>query len=128
MGGMEVVPWVPIALEASLHGYLHADGDAVTWGEPTVQRCHPATGAWQESVRAQPSELSAQERSALEDAAARAADRLRAVGYFGPFGIDAFREETGAFCSLSEINARYTMGYAVGMGAPLAQALANGSA
>jgi hypothetical protein len=41
------------------------------------------------------------------------AEVLRDAGYFGPFGIDAYRWRDGAtqyFNPRSEINARYSMG------------------
>ena len=50
----------------------------------------------------------------------RVASALRQAGYFGPFGIDGYtyRGPGGAVClqPRSEINARYSMGFAVGMG------------
>jgi hypothetical protein len=48
------------------------------------------------------------------------AQALLEAGYFGPFGIDAFRwvDRAGVerFNPRCEINARYSMGWAVGMG------------
>ena len=50
--------------------------------------------------------------------AERVARALSGAGYFGPFGVDAFtyRDRVGNVCvqPRSEINARYTMGFAVG--------------
>jgi hypothetical protein len=70
------------------------------------------------SVRlAEHSELAAGELGTLLDSAEAVAKRLLAAGYFGPFGIDAYRYQRdgeSGFCALSEINARYTMGFAVG--------------
>jgi hypothetical protein len=46
----------------------------------------------------------------------RVAAALLQAGYFGPFGIDAFRYELGGRTKLQprcEINARYTMGFAI---------------
>ena len=48
----------------------------------------------------------------LEAAAAAAGYALARAGYFGPFGIDAFRHRTDrgeVLNALSEINARFTM-------------------
>ena len=42
------------------------------------------------------------------------AEALRSVGYFGPFGVDAYRW-TGGFVACCDVNARYTMGWSVGM-------------
>jgi hypothetical protein len=44
---------------------------------------------------------------------------LRDHGYFGPFGIDGFRWRWAGRTGLRprcEINARYTIGWAIGMG------------
>jgi hypothetical protein len=49
-------------------------------------------------------------------------ESLHAAGYFGPFGIDAYRYRSGrehGFCSLSEINARFSMGFVVGFPRPV---------
>ena len=51
----------------------------------------------------------------------RVARALASAGYFGPFGIDAHRYELegkSGFCALSEINARYTMGFVTGFPRP----------
>jgi hypothetical protein len=48
------------------------------------------------------------------------AEALIRAGYFGPFGIDGYRwkDEHGTlrFNPRTDINARYSMGWAVGMG------------
>ena len=57
-------------------------------------------------------------RTSLKRAARCAAEALLEAGYFGPFGIDAYRWRAGAaahFNARSEINARYSMGWATGM-------------
>lgn len=117
--GLEVEPWVERAGDYGLHGHLEAAG-TLTLGEPTRQRCDEA-GAWLGSARAEVGELSPMELAALLGAAEEAAAALHAAGYFGPFGVDAFRFRDGrgalAFEPRCEINARYSMGWAVGMGA-----------
>ena len=49
----------------------------------------------------------------------RVAGALHAAGYFGPFGIDAYRYADAhgrtRWNPCGELNARYTMGYALGM-------------
>ena len=115
-GALYVEPRVDIALEVALHGMLAEDG-ACERGAPTVQLT--AGGAWSESRRAAPGELSAHELARLEEAFARVARALYEAGYFGPFGIDAFRyraEGGERFQPLGEINARYTMAWGTGMG------------
>jgi hypothetical protein len=51
----------------------------------------------------------------------RVATAIHDAGYFGPFGIDAYRYAANRetrFCGLSEINARYTMGFVTGFPRP----------
>jgi len=116
--GLQVEPWVERAGDFALHGHVSAAG-AVTLGEPTVQRCD-AGGTWIATARVASGELEASEHAALADAATETAAELARAGYFGPFGIDAFRwREAGGelrFNPRCEINARYSMGWATGMG------------
>ena len=60
------------------------------------------------------------ERRALEEEARRVAEALGKIGYFGPFNLDAFawKGDDGGrrFNPRCEINARYSMGWAVGLG------------
>jgi hypothetical protein len=115
--GLQVEPRVRLLGEFALHGYMDAKG---SWalGRPTEQRMGPG-GAWAASVLAEGS-LASPERDALVHAAGVAAERLRDAGYTGPFNIDAFRYEDAAggtaFHPLSELNARFSMGWSVGMG------------
>lgn len=117
--GLEVEPWVERAGDFGLHGFLERDG-ALHLGEPTKQTCDMA-GGWIASERAAPGDLHPDEAAALRDATLEAAEALVRAGYFGPFGVDAFRfREPGgveAFHARCEINARYSMGWAIGMGA-----------
>lgn len=110
LGPLLVAPRLELQLEVALHGFVRAQG--IERGVVTVQR----TGGiqWRQSVRA-PEALSAGEQRALHQTFDHVAAALRKAGYSGPFGIDAFRHGSG-FHPLSEINARYSMGYAVGMG------------
>lgn len=116
--GLQVEPWVELRGDVALHGFLSASG-RITLGEPTVQALD-ATGAWRGSARAGPDDLSIDERRALIEAAHEAAVALRGAGYFGPFGVDAFRwinaDGSMRFNPRCEINARYSMGWAIGMG------------
>ncbi len=115
-GGAQVEPLVVRRGDFGLHGFLARDG-ALSTGEPTTQQCDER-GTWRGTARG--ADLSADEERALRNSLVRAADALREAGYFGPFGLDAFRYE-GASGSLrfnprAEINARYSMGWATGMG------------
>ncbi len=114
--GLQVEPFVVRALDCALHGFLEEDG-RLTLGEPTLSSID-ASGTWLSSERAP----QLPERDALVTAATQTAHALTNAGYFGPFGIDAFRwvdpHGTIHFHPRCEINARYSMGWAIGCGAP----------
>lgn len=116
--GLQIEPWVERAGDFALHGWVSPKG-GFRLGEPTEQLCDER-GAWVESRPAPPGSLDAPERHALLDEGERTAEALARAGYFGPFNIDAFRwrDEGGAarFNPRCEINARYSMGWAIGMG------------
>ena len=116
--GLQVEPWVEIEREHGLHGFLSRAG-ALTLGEATTQTLDEA-GAWIATERAPRGALEPAERDALFASAEAAARALQLAGYFGPFGVDAFRwrDARGERCfqPRSEINARYSMGWAIGMG------------
>jgi hypothetical protein len=112
--GLQVEPWVERIADYAWHGFLSPIG-ALTLGEPTRQICDD-TGAWMQTDVAV--DLDADLRSALHASARLVADALIDAGYFGPFGIDAYQWREGASVRLnarSEINARYSMGWATGM-------------
>ncbi len=116
-GGVQVEPEVERLEDHGQHGFLARDG-AVTWGALTRQRLD-AFGQWVATERMPEDALNDLENSALREVCAGVAEALRAVGYYGPFGVDAFRwrSPTGEvrYCALCEVNARYSMGWAVGM-------------
>ncbi len=118
-GGLLVEPFVAIALEAAIHGWLAEDG-ALAIGAPCVQVVD-ARRAFVEARKAT-DELGEDEVGALRAAAARAGDALRAAGYFGPFGVDAFRYRSArgvpVFRAMSEVNARMTMALPIGLAIP----------
>lgn len=121
-GGIQIEPNVVVGTEYAMHGMLAADGTSEL-GALVKQRCDPR-GAWSSTEPiAAPSARSAEEigvASELGGEAARVATALAAAGYFGPFGIDAYtyRGLNGHFDVQirSEINARYSMGFAIGFG------------
>ncbi len=116
--GLQIEPWVDRAGDFGLHGWLGVGGE---WrlGSPTEQHCDER-GAWVASRPAPAESLAAPERDALLAEGARAAEALALAGYFGPFNLDAFRwrgpDGATRFNPRCEINARYSMGWAVGMG------------
>lgn len=119
-GGVQIEPNVAIAQEYALHGLLAQDG-SLELGSLVAQRCD-ARGAWlsTEAVALGDS-ASASDRAIAErlrQQAMRVGAALSLEAYFGPFGIDAFTYG-GEHAELqlhpaSEINARYSMGFAVG--------------
>jgi hypothetical protein len=113
-----VEPLVTPTAEFSLHGFVWPDGHYEV-GRVCVQKVSDR-GAFQGAVLARGDDLRPLERDAMEEALHLVAKALREAGYFGPFGIDAYRYRTRepsgreGFCALSEINARYTMAFATG--------------
>jgi len=117
-GALVVEPWVERVADFGMHGYLSRDG--MVWlGEPTFQETAP-DGTWISTRPARAGELGREETDLLAASASQAGAALSAAGYFGPFGVDAFRwrDERGAlqFNPRCEINARYSMGWGIGMG------------
>ena len=112
--GAQLEPLVARREDFALHGFLDASG-RLTAGSLTRQRIDPR-GAWQGTELAADAEVEPDLRAELE----RVAEALRGAGYFGPFGIDAFtwapEDGTVRLHRRSEINARYSMGWAIGMG------------
>ncbi|HWZ89832.1 MAG TPA: hypothetical protein VNW92_13310 [Polyangiaceae bacterium] len=113
--GLIVEPLVSPSLELSLHGFVWRAGQ-FELGRVCVQQVSER-GVFRGVRLAEPGELSPPEEHALMTQGTRVAEALHAAGYFGPFGIDAYRYTQGAqtgFCALSEINARYTMSFVTG--------------
>jgi hypothetical protein len=113
--GLLLEPLVEPLLELSLHGFVWRDGRAEL-GRACTQEVS-LRGAFRGVRLTDPNELQAGERAALYERAEAAATALAHAGYFGPFGIDAYRyrdADSGGFCALGEINARYTLGFVTG--------------
>jgi hypothetical protein len=112
--GLVIEPLVTPTLEVSLHGFIWRDRRCEL-GRVCVQEVSDR-GVFR-SIRLILDELLASEREQLFRAAEQTASALTEAGYFGPFGIDGYRyaiDGKSAFCALSEINARYTMGFVTG--------------
>jgi hypothetical protein len=113
--GLIVEPLVTPTLEFSLHGFVWRNAQHEL-GQPCIQEVS-TRGVFRGVRRALPGELDAREARALFEQGERVAAALASAGYFGPFGIDAYRyDDRGrvGLCALSEINARYTMGFLTG--------------
>jgi hypothetical protein len=115
-GGLVVEPWLELVRELALHGLLESSG-RLALGEPCVQETN-VYRAWSGTRLATPADISAAERARLVERARSIAEALRREGYYGPFGIDAyfFATRSGRYelNPLGELNARYTMGFAIG--------------
>ena len=111
--GIQVEPWLTRTADFSRHGYLEPSGELHVG--PIVQQWTSARGAWQRSALADEQALNESEQHKLAFELHNAGQRLHEAGYFGPFGIDAFRYQLGAsrqeLVARIEINARFSMGY-----------------
>jgi len=116
-GGVSIEPLYDRTLDVAIHGYVARDG-AQTFGEPTIAEV-TGGGTYACSRRAHPGELTDIDETALREESAHVANVLAAASFFGPFGLDGFRFVSKGREFLAprcEINARYTMGWATGMG------------
>jgi hypothetical protein len=102
-------PRVRIEYELAIHGYVQATGE-YTLGKTTQQTCTHGAFVGAHTVL---SEAVAVYAPSMESEGARVAEALSAAGYFGAFGVDGHVSEFG-LVARSEINARYTLGWAVG--------------
>jgi hypothetical protein len=116
-GGLQIEPHVAIDEELALHGVLAVNG-SLRVGGIVRQRCD-SRGAWLSTERVDHRALSPRAvADLLHEEVRSVALALCEAGYFGPFGVDAYsyRDDIGStyFQPRSEINARYSMGFAVG--------------
>jgi hypothetical protein len=117
-GGLLVEPFVETTLDVSVHGFIPpplVPGRGVALGQLVVTTLGPG-GTWLAARRASLEETRELGQD-LDREARRAAAALQDDGYWGPFCVDAFRfawrGRTWARC---EVNARYSMAWALGMG------------
>lgn len=119
-GGFVAEPWLTLVRELSVHGMIDSSG-RFELGRLCVQETN-AYRAWVSTRPAHAEDVSSAQAASLMERSAQVATALAGAGYFGPFGIDAylFRTSSGAveLNSLSELNARYSMGFAVGFSRP----------
>ena len=119
-GGLQIEPNVAIDAEYAVHGFIGEDG-ALALGALVRQRCD-ARGAWVATEPIAPGQEALGDiGDRMAEEAGRVAAALAAAAYFGPFGVDGYtyRDRAGALHlqPRSEINARYSMGFATGFGA-----------
>ncbi|MFK7990952.1 MAG: hypothetical protein AB8I08_33335 [Sandaracinaceae bacterium] len=111
-GSVFLEPQVEVLLDVSLHG--HTDGRRGQLTVATLDR-----GQWRNS-RLATDEVTVAERDCMHATVESVAAALDQAGYTGPFGIDGFRYRDAhgdvRFHPLSDLNARYSMGWPVGMG------------
>ena len=116
-GGVQIEPNVVVVREYAIHGMLGESG-SLRLGSLVSQRCD-ARGAWLATETVMPPSAAEYEIAwSLREEAQRTAGALGEARYFGPFGIDAYtylgRDNAINLQLRSEINARYSMGFAVG--------------
>jgi hypothetical protein len=102
---VQLEPDVEIETEYAIHGFI---GDGVKVGRLVRQLCDRA-GVWQSSEVCEDDAVEAR----MHAEAHAVGELLRAAGYFGPFNVDAYAYR-GGFNPRSEINARYSMAFALG--------------
>lgn len=126
-GALLAEPWVERAADFGAAGLVTSEGVRLaSVHRQEVDRAGRFRGIPSLPPEAGEPGLDPTERDLLESAFHAAADRLRAAGYAGPFGIDAFRWRPPggreAFHPLCELNPRLTFGLvaraAVERGAP----------
>jgi hypothetical protein len=116
-GGVQIEPNVVVVAEYAIHGMLAQDG-SFALGRLVRQHCD-VRGAW---ISTEPMVTRTADEEAIHGElvaeGARVAAALASAKYFGPFGIDAYSYRAAgdavALQPRSEINARYSMGFAVG--------------
>ena len=113
-GPLVIEPWVEITREFTRSGWVAPDG-SVSISAPCLQTV-AANGAWTGTQRDETRETQRGDDARLAGTFERVGRALAGAGYFGPFGIDAYRHRTAsgreALNPLSEINARFTMDWA----------------
>lgn len=111
--GLQVEPWVERLADFCRHGHLTQAG-VLRVGPTREQHCD-AMGRFT-GMSGTPAQSTPAEDRALRAELSKTSAALADAGYFGPFGIDAFRYQDPAadgvaFNPRCEINARFTMGY-----------------
>jgi len=120
LGPLVVEPWVEVTREYTRSAFVDEQG-RVKISAPCLQQT-TREGAWTGTELAAAGDVAREDDMELERAVAEAGAALARAGYFGPFGIDAYRHRAHDGSArtllnpLSEINARYTMDWALALG------------
>jgi hypothetical protein len=101
---VQIEPDVEIETEYAIHGFIAED---LRIGRLVRQICE--AGVWARSELCEDDVVEARMHAEAREVAAL----LREAGYFGPFNVDAYAYR-GGFNPRSEINARYSMAFALG--------------
>lgn len=117
-GGLQIEPCVSIVAEFSRHGLVQRNGRH-SLGQVCQQQVDEHR-AWSGATPVLAYPLSSAQRQQLQDETERVAVALANEGYFGPFSVDSYIWQAAAgeqrLNARSEINARMTMAYPIGMG------------
>jgi len=122
-GALVIEPWVRVTVEYTRSGWVRRDGSTVI--SPPCFQATTEHGSWTHTERAERGAVAREDDARLEEAVEVAGTALARAGYFGAFGIDAYRHRApGGVATvlnpMSEINARFTMDWATAMvAAPL---------
>ncbi len=117
-GPLVVEPFVTVTREYTRSAWVDAAG-RIEIAPPCFQST-TREGAWTSTAPSARGEVAREDDDLLQQTVERVGAALHAAGYFGPFGIDAFRyrlDGREALNPLSEINARFTMDWTTGMAA-----------
>lgn len=118
IGALVIEPWVHVTREYTRSAWVDRDGRTLI--SPPCFQATDANGAWTRTERAERGAVPREDDARLEQTVEVVGRALAEAGYFGPFGIDAYRHRRpGSIESvlnpLSEINARFTMDWATAM-------------
>ncbi len=118
IGPLVIEPFVHVTDEFTRSAWVDRDGLTVI--SPPCFQATDEHGAWTRTQRAERGAVSREDDARLEETVEIVGRALAKAGYFGPFGIDAYRHRAAGGAGsvlnpLSEINARFTMDWATAM-------------
>ncbi|MEZ5988692.1 MAG: hypothetical protein R3F30_06135 [Planctomycetota bacterium] len=119
--GLQVEPFVDVVAEYSLHGWVPspAASGGLTLGRP-LRQLVGADGHWLGYEEAAPEELDEEELCLLLHCAGSCGSWLAGAGWYGPFNVEGFRwmdrEGRLRYRPVSEVHARFSMGWFAGLG------------